>query len=231
VAGRELVVTDPAVLFADVSSNDRAFNGHAYKSAGHKLIAIKATEGDQYVNPNHGAWAHAAHAAGLAVAHYCFCRPENGDPAGQAVHFWQTVQPHYLRGRDRLVFDVETDTPGNGSRWLADADSELLRHSGGTPSDQPIGYTFLSYFEQGRPELRSRAWWLAAWGPVLRERQPLAGGQYLWAQQYTNGAVGPEPHVFAGVTGPGPGGACDGSVLNKRSLYLIEQALGRKPPP
>lgn len=219
-------MTDPHVLFADLSSNNPSLNAHAYKSAGHKVIAIKATEHTDYVNPRHAEWAHAAHAAGLAVVHYHFCRPENGNPVGQAVHFWQSVRSHYLRGRDRLAFDLETGEPGSSVAWLREADKHLCAINGGAPGDEPIGYTFLSYFEAAPLELTSAAWWIAAWGAKMRQRQKLARGQYLWAQQYTDGTgYGPGPQRFAGIPG-----ICDGSIINKRTLSLIEKALGSKPP-
>jgi GH25 family lysozyme M1 (1,4-beta-N-acetylmuramidase) len=212
---------------ADISSNDEGFNGHAYKSAGHKVIMIKATEGLTYVNPLYAGWAHAAHAAGLAVAHYHFCRPEQADAGGQADHFWNAVKPHFLKGRDRLVFDLETGTPTSTDAYLAELDARVGELS---PGAEPIGYTFLSYLNEagGRLKLRSKAWLIAAWGALLEERGSLPGGQWLWGQQYTDGQFGPAPHSFAGVRGPG-GGPCDGSVVNKRSINLIEQALGKAP--
>lgn len=223
-------LSDPAQTWADISSNNGppgAFNAHAYKSAGHKLIGIKATESTGYTSPRYLGWVRAAHAAGLAAAHYHFGRPENGDPQGQARHFWSVVQEHFLRGRDRLVIDLETPIhdPREGGRWVPEFDREIERLVGDAPADRLIGYTFLSYFhEAGAPVLRSRAWWLAAWGPLMREREALPGGQYLWAHQFSDGRIGPEPHHFAGIAG-----TCDGSVINRRSLALIEDALGKAP--
>lgn len=214
----------PAELFADIYSDDH-FNAHAYRSAGHRVIAIKATEGAGYVNPHHAAWVDAAHAAGLAVVHYHFCRPENGNAGGQGAHFWNAVRPRYHRG-DRLAFDLETGNPRTAGAWLREADAMVCQLNGGAPPDRPVGYTYLSYFNEagGTLSLRSHAWWMAAWGALLRLRTRLAGGQYLWAQQFTDGHFGPEPHRFAGVIGTGAGGTGDGSVINKRSLYLIDRA-------
>lgn len=222
---------DPHTLFADIAAvGERAFNGHAYKSAGHKIIAMKATEGVGFTDPGHGPWAHAAHAAGLAVVHYHFCHPDQ-NPVQQARHFWAVVEPRYIRGRDRLAADLEIGDPKTAARWLTAFERELARLTHAGPSDQLLGYTYQSYFDQaaaaGAPlELASRAWWIAAWGALMRERAELGHGQFLWAQQYTDGRAGPDPHVFAGVIGRAPGGVCDGSVINKRSLSLIERALG-----
>jgi GH25 family lysozyme M1 (1,4-beta-N-acetylmuramidase) len=215
---------DPRQLFADISSNNPGFHGHAYKSAGHRVIAIKATEGVTFTSPPYAAWAHAAHAAGLAVVHYHFARPELGQPRQQAQHFWATVKAHYLRGRDRLVADVETGSPSEAVAWLREYEAELATLAGTEPHDQLIGYTFKSYYEAAALELHSRAWWIAAWGPLMDLRGDLGRHQYLWAQQFTDGQVGPEPHAFAGIAG-----ICDGSLINKRSLDLIERALGHAP--
>lgn len=215
---------DAHLQFADISNNNggAAFHAHAYKSAGHKLIGLKASEGMGFTDPDYAAWAHAAHAAGLAVLHYHFARPESGNPIEQARHFRQSVGDHFIKGRDRLCVDLETSVPKEGAAWLREFEAELA-HLGVDIHDDLIGYTFKSYFDEGQPTIASGAWWIAAWGAAMREREGLGRGQYLWAHQYTNGVVGPEPHVFAGIRG-----TCDGSVINKRSLHLIEQALGGK---
>jgi GH25 family lysozyme M1 (1,4-beta-N-acetylmuramidase) len=217
---------DAHLLFADISNNNggAAFHGHAYKSAGHKLIGLKASEGSGFIDPDHAAWAHAAHAAGLAVLHYHFARPEAGNPIGQARHFKEALGGHFIKGRDRLACDLETSLPKEGKAWLGEFVAELAR-LGVDVHDDLVGYTFLSYFQEaGGITIPSGAWWIAAWGRLMREREGLGNGQYLWAQQITNGVVGPEPHTFAGIRGH-----CDGSVINKRSLSLIEKALaGRR---
>lgn len=216
---------DAHLLFADLSNNNGdqdTFHGHAYKSAGHKVIALKVSEGASFVDPRHAAWAHAAHAAGLAVIHYHFARPEAGNPIGQATHFKQALADHFIKGRDRLCIDLETSMPSEGRAWLREFETQLSRLKVDTHDDL-IGYTFKSYFEEGELTIASNAWWIAAWGALMRDREGLGRGQYLWAQQYTNGVVGPDPHVFAGIRGH-----CDGSVINRRSMSLIEKALGRR---
>lgn len=216
---------DAHLLFADLSNNNgdaSAFHGHAYKSAGHKVIALKASEGTGFTDPRYAAWAHAAHAAGLAVVHYHFGRPEDGNPIGQATHFHNTAKPHFIKGRDRLCIDLETSMPTEGKAWLGEYETQLA-HLGADIHDDLIGYTFKSYFEEGALTIASNAWWIASWGALMREREALGRNQYLWAQQYTNGVVGPDPHAFAGIRGN-----CDGSVINKRSLNLIERALSGK---
>jgi GH25 family lysozyme M1 (1,4-beta-N-acetylmuramidase) len=213
---------DAHLLFADLSNNNGdqdTFHGHAYKSAGHKVIALKVSEGASFVDPRHAAWAHAAHAAGPAVIHYHFGRPESGNPIGQATHFHNTVKPHFIKGRDRLCIDLETSMPAEGRAWLREYEAQLIRLKVDTHNDL-VGYTFKSYFEQGQLTITSGAWWIAAWGALMREREGLGRDQYLWAQQYTDGVHGPEPHTFAGIRGH-----CDGSTINKRSLSLIEKAL------
>ena len=208
----------PASLFADISSNDSAFNAHAYRSAGHRVIAIKATEGVSFTNPHYAAWVAAAHAAGLAVIHYHFCRPENLAPIGQADHFWNTVAPHYHHGPDRLALDLETGHPNSVAGWLATSDAHLHDRSGETP----VAYTYLSYLNEagGALKIGSKRWWIAAWGNQSPPAK-LPGGQQLWAWQNTDGRLGGDPKRHAGVIGSAPGGGGDGSILNRRSLGLM----------
>lgn len=183
-------------FYSDVSSNNAYFNAAQYKSAGHRVIAVKATEGTGYINPDYAGWVHTAHAHGLAVLHYHFARPENGNPVGQAKHFWEVSQEHFVRPGDYLFWDVETDGPGNAGAWLKEADRYLNTFA----RVHPWLYTPLSYYETGHLTVASRHFVIAAWGvrkPTLRRGDTLAG----W--QYGDGHYGPNgyPRTFAGIPG------------------------------
>src|SRR5690242_5534722 len=90
--------------FADVSSNNGEINVAAYARAGHCLIAIKATEGVNYINPYHMRQSEIAHEYGLTVMHYHFLTDES--PQQQLNHF----RNEYLRGwraGDYVAIDSE----------------------------------------------------------------------------------------------------------------------------
>lgn len=202
-------------LMADISSNNPYFDPAAYASAGHVAIAIKATEWTNYINHAYAAWVDGAHNHRLSVTHYHFCRPEDGAPIEQMQHFWQTVRSRFRRPADHLALDVETGLMTQAREWLAQAYTELHRLSDAFP----WVYCPLSYYEGAPLRVPDSRYWLAAWGsraPVTRR------GDTCVAWQYTDGQVGPEPHVFAGI------GVCDGSVLQRKLADDIRNHLRGK---
>ena len=205
--------------FADISANNASFNAKEYAAAGHLAIAIKATEDKDYVSPSYVKWVTDAHNHKLAVFHYCFARPERGGADAQADHFWHTVKPHFHRPGDYVIVDIETGHPATGAGFAKEYDNHLKRISG----THPKLYTFESYLDEGHVAVSSKEVWLAAWG---KERPGgnswKYAGQMLWAWQFTDGVNGPQPHTFAGVSGP-----CDGSQLNPAITAHLKKALHR----
>lgn len=189
--------------FSDVSSNNGSFSAPQYASAGHTIVAIKATEGTGYTNPFYREWVHDAHEHGLAVIHYHFALPQDGDPSAEAEHFISTVRPEFKRPGDYLAFDVEQGTITQAKDWIGPA-YEFVRSQG----YHPWLYTFLSFYEQGLT-IPSHEYWLAAWG---NERPSVRRGHNLLAWQYTDGQVGPEPHAFAGIPKVADGDLLDVSL-------------------
>ena len=209
-------------LFADLSNNNRYFNAARYRRAGHRLVALKASEGDGFVDERHARWSAEAHHAGLAVVHYCYCTPGRGSGRAAAELFWSVVDRHFIPGRDRLALDMEVfGPPGTVSAYLAEADGRLGALAGDAPANRPVGYTYRAFFEAHTPVLRSRCWWIADYGDRLHLGSDLGSDQRLWAQQFTDGTSGAGPHSVRGVAGP-----CDVSALNAESLRHIERALG-----
>jgi lysozyme len=203
-------------LFADISSNNAGFTAKSYVEAGHLAVAIKATEGLTYINPKYKPWLTDAHRHKLAVFHYHFARPENGNPDGQAKHFWDTVKPHFKRPGDYVVVDVETG--GSAAKaWTTEFDRHLTKISG----THPVLYTFLAMYNEQHLTIGSDRVWIAAWGannPAGADWK--LGAHQLWAWQYTDGVNGPPPHSFAGIPG-----TCDGSRLNPKTTQQIRSQL------
>ena len=210
--------------FADVSSNNAGFHAGAYRSAGHRAVMIKATQGTGFVNPDYTQWVTDAHNHGLAVFHYHFADLSN--PQREMDHFWQTVKPHFKRPPevphvpgDALVIDLEVGAPHEGAGWLREAEPHLSHIS---DFEEIVCYTFLSYFEIGELRMNSRRFHIAAWGehlPYSWHSGALPGNQNLFAWQYTDGVHGGEPHRYAGMPG-----VCDGSVLNPVVVDALKNA-------
>lgn len=103
--------TQTTPLFADLSDNNASFSAGAYRDAGHVVVAIKATEGVTYVDPEHRPWCLDAGARRVAVVHYHFARPDLGDtPEQEADHFLEVALP-LAGGRDYLALDLERAAP------------------------------------------------------------------------------------------------------------------------
>lgn len=200
-------------LFADLSSNNAEFNAVAYHGAGHRAVAIKATEGVNYVNPLHRGWALRAGLKHLSVIHYHFARPDlNSNPNDEADHFLATAL-RLAGGRDYLVLDLERGTPqgwAHDPAWSRQFDEYVQAHS---------RFHTVLYMSQSNL-LMSDEWlhgdkrraWVAAWSTVPPE---VPQGYNLFARQFTDGFVGPEPHELTGV------GRCDVSYLGKRAFGAI----------
>ena len=104
-------------LLADISSNNGGFNAKTYRQAGHIVVAIKATQGTNYVNPDHRAWCYAAGAEHISIVHYHFATPNLGtSPEAEADWFLEQALP-LAGGRDFLALDLERAVPAG---WTHD---------------------------------------------------------------------------------------------------------------
>lgn len=119
-------------LLADISSNNAGFDALTYKTSGHVAIAIKATEGTAYVNPDHRGWCLAAGLEHLSIIHYHFARPDlNTNPTAEAQYFLRVALP-LAGGRDFLALDVERAVPAGWSHdpgWVKAFDAYVQANS------------------------------------------------------------------------------------------------------
>lgn len=203
--------------FTDTSSNNGPVDLAAYAKAGHRLIGIKATEGQSYSNPHHANTALAAHSHGLVVIHYHFCRPRgSADVYAEARNFMRHTGPVWQRG-DIAVLDLEVrpGEPGfSAARYLL----LLANHIEVAHGIKVYVYTGLAYLQESKPALRvgSRMFWIADYGAV----PPRLGlRRHRWAHQFSDGQIGAEPHEAAGI------GKCDMSRLT--SIGLADLAIRR----
>ena len=200
-----------AKYFADIYGGDGTFDAQVYKTSGHDLIVLKATEGKTFQDPKYLERVKAARAAGLIVFSYHFARPSKNTPEEEAKNFTSLVKVAGMTTQDRLVLDWEDPNfKAVGDVWIdkfikAVAKEGLtvrILYSGswylpdtlkGWPVDQnkkPLRYWHAAY--QAKPEAN-----------VLPYAKP-----HLWAVQYTDAkpsSVG--PHIALGI------GPCDMNYL------------------
>lgn len=201
----------PDNFYADISSNNQSFNASQYRSAGHRVISIKATEGRSYTNPQYANWVHTAHQHGLAVIHYMYQLPHAGFAQEQADHFHNTIKDHFVRPGDYVMVDVEEDAPNEAALFCREVVTRLNEHG----YKDPWAYCPLSYYTEGPLEIPSKSFVIAAWGehkPVLRR------GDTMKAWQYDNGTLfGPAgyPKGFAGIPGRVDANVLDYDMVKK----------------
>ena len=201
--------------FADLSSNNTTFEPVHYREAGHLLVALKATEGQDFKDPHYADRCVEAHRAGLRVVHYHFCRPDN-HPRGldEAREFYMTIRK-YLKPTDLVAMDIEVQ--GARAWWqIVRYSREFYHELAELAGKSPIVYSYTSYLTQAGPGMRMPhgRYWVADYAARLKLPPWL---HRAWAWQRTDGESGPEPHQCAGI------GRCDVSLLN-RATYLRMRA-------
>src|ERR1035441_290045 len=130
-------------LFADLSSNNGAgaLNAPVY-AKNHVLLAVKATQGTGYTNPDWAGQVQAAHAHHIPLLHYPYATP--GFAADQAGYFLNAIRPH-LHKFDAIALDIER---GGGvpdpSGFTATFDSTCILRG----HRNLIVYTEMSYHQE-----------------------------------------------------------------------------------
>lgn len=199
--------------FADLSSNNNEFDAPLYRSTGHILVAIKATEGINYTNPDHRAWSLHAGMNWVSVVHYHFARPDQGNlPADEANHFLDEALP--LAGWwDYLVVDVERGTPSGWNHdpaWTRAFDAQVQARS----RFHSIMYASRSTMQEFEGWLvgNKRRVWDADWSADPDYAPP---GYACVFRQHTDGVTGTPPHSIPGV------GECDVNTMSVPMLRAL----------
>lgn len=193
---------------ADVSSNNGRIDVANYSRAGHVALAVKATQGEGYVNPFHEEQTNLAHDFGLTVVHYHFC--EAGNSVSQEIDHFRRTYIRTWRAGDLACFDVEI--AGLDTHYA----NSILGEFHGVTGHDPVLYTYRDFAEHALKGvvIPGRKLWIADYSSTTLH---LPRRYYLWARQYTDGKDGPEPHFYTGI------GHCDGSVLSNlvaRRMYI-----------
>lgn len=199
-------------LMADVSSNNGPISLENYSRAGHVAIAIKATEGTNYVNPDHFSECNRAHHQGLTVVHYHFSRPTVNNVEAEITSFRHTYLKGWRKG-DYVAFDIEVEGTVD-LRWYA---NRILTDFYSQTGHPPILYTYQAFYQEHFTKLRfpGNRLWIAKYSDGTPS-------EANWAWQYTDGKDGPEPHFYTGI------GKCDGSVLNPAVAIRLRVRKARR---
>lgn len=205
-----------STLFADISSNNNTPDMRIYRQTGHVLIAIKATEGIDYTNPDHRNWCLHAGLNWVSVVHYHYARPDlDNDPAREADHFLGAALP--LAGWwDYLAVDVERGRNGTFAldpAWVRAFDMQVQRRSR-FASILYASRSMLAVSDQWLVGNRRRVW-DADWSTSPDFAPP---GYQCVFRQFTDGVLGPQPHVVDGV------GQCD---VNRMSPAMFRKLTTR----
>jgi lysozyme len=193
---------------ADISSNNGEISIPHYSRAGHAIIAIKATQFTNYVNPYHLRQASEAHDFGLTVVHYHYC--QLGQTQQQINHFRNNYLKAWRDG-DYICFDIEeSDLDLNFSR-------DILGKAMVQTGHIPLLYSYRNDLETRLLGIKGYKKWVADYS-----ENPIP--YRVFSRQYTDGKYGPEPHFYSGI------GKSDGSVVSAGPalVFYIRKLRTRK---
>jgi lysozyme len=206
------VITNAVV---DLSHHNGNVNLDRARDAGILGVIQKATQGQTSVDPTYKRNRDRAKKAGLLWGAYHFATGSDG--VKQAVHFLDTVgdDPGTL-----LVLDFEPN-PTGPSMTLEEARAFIthVKEATGRFPGFYSGHTIKELLGTKKDPVLASCWfWLAQYGPTAVV-PPNWKTWTMW--QYTDGAVGPEPHSVNGI------GRCDrdkfqGTADELRSFWLGE---------
>jgi lysozyme len=186
----------------DVSHHNGSVNLVKAKADGLIGIIQKATQGRTFVDPLFKTNRKKATDAGLLFGAYHF--GTGGDGVKQAEHFLNTVAPD---SDTLLVLDLEGN-PQGPSMDLEEARA-FVTHVGDNTGRMPglySGHYIKERLGTSTDPVLSKCWfWLAQYGSTA----VVPPNWITWTMwQYTDGAVGPEPHTMHGI------GRCDRDRFN-----------------
>jgi lysozyme len=193
---------DPANAIIDLSHHNGTVDLQRARGAGILGIIQKASQGQSFQDPTYLGNRDQAKAAGLLWGAYHFGTGDNGE--AQADWFLGVVQP---TGREILVLDLEQN--GQGPSMNLEEARAFVTHvkerTGQWPGLYSGHYIKALLGSASDPVLANCWFWLAQYGPtaVVPPNWPR---WTMW--QYTDGALGPEPHAVDGI------GRCDRDRFN-----------------
>lgn len=187
-----------SLFVADLSNNNGAgaYDPVAYRQAGHVIIALKASEGTGFADPDHRRWALASGLHGIAVMHYHFGRPDLSPGQDEADWFLDATNG-LLGPHDYVVYDGERAR--SGAFGLDPAHCRAFDER----IQQRTRYHTILYASASQLGGAGDA----LIGPNKRDwdanyssgSDTAAPGHTCVLRQFTDGVLGPDPHSLPGV--------------------------------
>jgi GH25 family lysozyme M1 (1,4-beta-N-acetylmuramidase) len=200
-------------VIIDISHHNGTMNlKNAKEKSGIVGVIQKATQGQSFVDPTYKANRKKALDAGVLWGAYHF--GTGADGVTQADHFLSTVQP---AADTLLVLDFEANPQGPNMTLIeARAFVTHVKEASGRAPGLYSGHYIKALLGNATDQVLGECWfWLAQYGPTAVV-PPNWTTWTMW--QYTDGALGPEPHSVIGV------GRCDrdkfqGTEAELRTLW------------
>jgi lysozyme len=206
---KKAVATTPVNVVVDISHHNGTLNLKRAKEEGGIVGLIsKATQGVTFTDPTYKGNRAKALGVGLLWGAYHFGTGSNG--VHQAEHFLSVVQPD---SKTLLVLDFESN-PQGPDMTLEEARAFVthVKEATGTFPGLYSGHYIKELLGTSKDPVLANCWfWLAQYGPtaVVPVNWPT---WTMW--QYTDGAMGPEPHTVPGI------GRCDRDKFNGSETQL-----------
>lgn len=209
----------PLARGIDVSKSQGTVSWPAVKGAGYVFAYVKATDGEDYVDPTFPQnWTGAA-SAGLLRGAYHFFRAEDS-PQAQAEFFWRTVGEN---GDLPLVVDVEQNM-GEPTPTLLSNLTQLLEEIQQLSGRRPMIYTDPGFWNgllasDPASNFGDFPLWVADYPPagVLTPTVPIGWTSWDFWQYY-----GPLSNATDYVQVPGVGCPVDLDVFNGSAASLLQ---------
>ncbi len=147
----------------DVSHWDGDIDFHEVKSNDIKVVYIKATQGESYIDPYFKSNAIKAKEAGLYVGFYHFFDPQSEDSAKrQAAYFVDTTKNYNCNCK--MALDIETDR-GLSSSTITNLSKIFLDEVKRLSGLDVVIYTYTSFIKEHlQKSLNSYPVWIAQYG-------------------------------------------------------------------
>jgi lysozyme len=192
----------------DLSHHNGKVNFVKARAAGLVGVIQKATQGTKFVDPTYASNRKAAESAGLLWGAYHFGTGSDG--LTQAEHFLDTVgDPKGML----LVLDLEANP--QGPNMVPEEARAFVTHVDAQTGRAPglySGHYIKHLLGTTKDPVLARCWfWLSQYGPTAVV-PPNWATWTMW--QYTDGAIGPEPHTVDGI------GRCDRDTFNGTEAEL-----------
>jgi lysozyme len=209
------MMPEPLNVVVDISHHNGNVNLTKARDAGIIGVIQKATQGQANVDPTYKTHRTKATNAGVLWGAYHFGTGSEG--LKQAEHFLDVVgdDPKTL-----LVLDFEPN-PTGPSMTLEEARAFVthIKEKTGRFPGLYSGHFIKQLLGANTDPVLANCWfWLAQYGPT-----PVVPANWqTWTMwQYTDGAVGPEPHSISGI------GRCDRDKFNGSETQLRKLWLGK----